>query len=217
MSSPNKHNNRYRSPRTYVATDGLDDFLKVLEKYFFATAKVQCKQDSKNNQMDLVIHLHHNFGIAECLRHFNDGDWGAYNFAEECRSNISSSLQKALAMLNRESTYPTDILELSLHFEDTSIIISRLYEHSIPQQASNILTAIGKHFIYFTKGLTEMPYEIFVPVFEDSSIKNNAESKPKNGYFDYWGLYYDKGQQHEALIYYLNRKKLYEESIFLFE
>ena len=104
MSSPNKHNNRYRGPRTYVATDGLDDFLKVLEKYFFATAKVQCKQDSKNNQMDLVIHLHHNFGIAECLRHFNDGDWGGYNFAEECRSNISSSLQKALAMLNREST-----------------------------------------------------------------------------------------------------------------
>jgi len=176
MSSPNKRNSRYKGPKTYVATDGLDDFLKVLEKYFFATAKVQCKQDFQNNRTDLIIHLHHNFGIAECLRHFNDGNWGSYDFAEDCQSSISTKLAKALETLNQESTYPTDILELSLHFEDTSIIISRLFKHSITEQASDILTAVGKHFVYFTKGLTEMPYEIFVPVFEDTATVGTSGS-----------------------------------------
>ena len=179
MSSPNKRNSRYKGPKTYVATDGLDDFLKVLEKYFFATAKVQCQ------------------------------------------SSISTKLAKALETLNQESTYPTDILELSLHFEDTSIIISRLFKHSITEQASDILTAVGKHFVYFTKGLTEMPYEIFVPVFEDTATVGTSgstqeEDSPIN-YFDYWGLYFDRGDGQEAYIYSLHQKKLYEESIFLFE
>ncbi|NYJ27070.1 hypothetical protein [Allomuricauda sp. ARW1Y1] len=221
MSSPNKRNSRYKGPKTYVATDGLDDFLKVLEKYFFATAKVQCKQDFQNNRTDLIIHLHHNFGIAECLRHFNDGNWGSYDFAEDCQSSISTKLAKALETLNQESTYPTDILELSLHFEDTSIIISRLFKHSITEQASDILTAVGKHFVYFTKGLTEMPYEIFVPVFEDTATVGTSGSTQEEdnpiSYFDYWGLYFDRGDGQEAYIYSLHQKKLYEESIFLFE
>jgi hypothetical protein len=180
---------------------------------------VQCKHDSQKNRTDLIIDLYHNFGIAECLRHFNNGDWGGYNFAEESRSNISKSLSEALKTLNDKSAYPTDILELSLHFKDTSIIVAKLYAHSIPEQASKILTAIGKHFVYFTKGLTEMPYEIFVPIFEDTTIKDHTTIiDTETSYFNYWGLYFDKGEQeHEALIYSLNRKKFYEESIFLFE
>jgi len=220
MPSSNKSNKyRFNGPKTFEATDGLDDFLRVLEKYFFATAKVQCKHDSQKNRTDLIIDLHHNFGIAECLRHFNNGNWGGYDFAEESHSNISKSLIDALKTLNDTSAYPTDILELSLHFKDTSIIIAKLYPNSIPEQASKIVTAIRKHFIYFTKGLTEMPFEIFVPVFEDTSIQDNTSViNTENNYFNYWGLYFDKGEQeHEALIYSLDRKKFYEESIFLFE
>ncbi|MCK0159787.1 hypothetical protein [Allomuricauda sp. F6463D] len=220
MPSSNKKNNnhKYNGPKTYEATDGLDDFLLVLEKYFFASAKVQCKHNFEKHCTDLVIELHHNFGITECLRHFNNGDWGNYNFAEESHSNISASLEKALETLNEKSFYPTDILELSFHFKDTSIIVTRLSHKSIPDQASNILTAIGKHFVYFTKGLSEMPYEIFVPVFKDTSIPRDASKITSPcGYFDYWGLYFDKGEKHEALIYALDKKKFYKDSIFLFE
>lgn len=216
-SKRSKKSYKYTGPKTYEATDGLDDFLRVLEKYFFATAKVKCKHDSVNNRTDLIIDLYHNFGIAECLRHFNNGDWGGDSFTEESESNISSSLTKALKSLNRESTYPTDILELSLHFKDTSIIISRLYRHSIPKHASEILIAIGKHFVCFTKGLTEMPYEIFVPIFEDTTLQPTKSNMNTGGYFDYWGLYFDNDSGQEALIYSLDKKKFYEESIFLFE
>ncbi|NVN18420.1 hypothetical protein GUA46_08710 [Muricauda sp. HICW] len=221
MSSPkrSKRGYKYTGPKTYEATDGLDDFLRVLEKYFFATAKVKCKHDSLNNRTDLIIDLYHNFGITECLRHFNNGDWGGNNVTEESHSDISSSLNKALQVLNQKSAYPTDIMELSMHFKDTSIIISRLYRHSIPEHASNILTLVGKHFVYFTKGLTEMPYEVFVPIFEDTSLQGHrSKINVETNYNNYWGLYFDKGnQEHEALIYSLQQKKFYEESIFLFE
>ena len=75
MSSSNrsKKNYKYAGPKTYEATDGLDDFLRVLEKYFFATAKVKCKHDSLNNRTDLIIDLFHNFGIAGATA---PGPWG---------------------------------------------------------------------------------------------------------------------------------------------
>ena len=46
------------------------------------------------------------------------------------------------------------------------------------------------------KGLTEMPYEIFVPVFEQPMDINPYEmsltiNKVNNSYFNYWGLYFD--------------------------
>ena len=107
---------------------------------------------------------------------------------------------------------------IAFHFKDTSIIVARLSKNSIPDHASKILTAICEHFVYLTKGLTEMPYEIFVPVFEDVSVPENpSEINSPCGYFDYWGLYFDHGPKHEALIYALNKKKFFEDSIFLFE
>ena len=133
-----------------------------------------------------------------------------------------SQLARSATSLGRgRSPHRWQALELARCGEDTSIIISRLFKHSITEQASDILTAVGKHFVYFTKGLTEMPYEIFVPVFEDTATVGTSgstqeEDSPIN-YFDYWGLYFDRGDGQEAYIYSLHQKKLYEESIFLFE
>ena len=93
-------------------------------------------------------------------------------------------------------------------------MVSRLYQKSIPEQIGDILYQIGHHFVYFTKGLTEMPYEIFVPVFEDTMF-GKAPEQQQSGYFDYWGLYFDEAQQHKAMIYSLEKRKLQEEDLFL--
>ena len=54
----------------------------------------------------------------------------------------------------------------------------------------------------------------FKQSIEDDPFKVNIETS----YDNYWGLYFDKGnQEHEALIYSLQQKRFYEESIFLFE
>ncbi|MEC7263287.1 MAG: hypothetical protein VXW38_06075 [Bacteroidota bacterium] len=218
MSLPKKNNgNRSGGAKVFEAANGLDDFLKTLEKDFFATAKVQCKFSQPENRADLIIDLYLNFGLIDCLRHFNNGDWGGVTFSEESQSTMSSSVEVALKKLNSLNNHSLDILELSLHFAETSIIISRLHEHSIAKQLGPIISSIGQHFVYFTKGLTEMPYEIFVPVFEDTTLENPRSKTTQYGYFDYWGLYFENQSQHEAMIYSLNSKKLEKEDLFLFE
>ncbi len=219
MSFPKKDNFNSRSSgaKVFEAANGLDDFLKTLEKDLFATAKVQCKFNHLENRADLIIDLHLNFGLVDCLRHFNNGDWGGTTFTEESQFNLSSSAVGALEKLNSINNHSIDILELSLHFVETSIVISRLEEYSIPKQLGPIIFHIGQHFVYFTKGLSEMPYEIFVPVFEDTTLENPGIKSSKNGYFDYWGLYFENQSQHEAMIYSLSNKKLQKEDLFLFE
>jgi len=219
MAFRNKFNNKYNhlGPKVFEATEGLDDFIKNLERIFFATAKLKCKQDIVNSRLDLVVELQFNFSISDCLHYFYEKDGNGYSISDESSYNISLAVTEALKKLNEKSTYPADILETSLHFTDTSIIISRIQPNSIPEHLGEIFKTIGQHFICFTKGLTEMPYEIFVPVFEDNCI-HNKKCEIDTSYYDYWGLYFDKGEaEHEALIYSLDRKKFYKESIFLFE
>ncbi|WP_421824799.1 hypothetical protein [Flagellimonas oceanensis] len=221
MPFPNKYNDKYKqlAPKTFEAIEGLDDFIKDLERYFFGTVKLKCKHNILENRLDLVVDLHFNFSIADCLNHFNNGDWSNYSISEESSCNICAAMRDALEKLNEKSTYPADIMETSLHFTDTSIVISRLYSNSITEHIGDILSTLSKHFVYFTKGLTEMPYEIFVPVFEDKTIQGHqTKMDTETNYYTYWGLYFENGpEEHEALIYSLSKKKFYEESIFLFE
>jgi len=98
-----------------------------------------------------------------------------------------------------------DIEELTLFLSDTNIIIKRIYDRSIPAQLNEILTQISNHYIFFSKGLTEKPYEIFVPVFEDNingTIENGANNIPEKtpkSYLEFWGIYLESDE--DALIY----------------
>lgn len=217
MSFPNKPNNWINGGRKiFEAANGLDTFLKILERDFFASVKVKCKYNNVENRADLILDLYLNFGIVDCLRHFNQGNWGDDSFSKESSENITASLTSALEHLNVQNSHNIDILEMSFHFKETSIVVTRLYHQSIAEQIGKVLYKIGCHFVYFTKGLTEMPYEIFVPVFEDTMF-GKAPEQQQSGYFDYWGLYFDEAQQHKAMIYSLEKRKLQEEDLFLFE
>ncbi|SDQ70056.1 hypothetical protein SAMN05216294_2252 [Flagellimonas zhangzhouensis] len=218
MSSFNKKNSKlgFTTPKTFEAAIGLDEFINRLERDFFGTVRLNCKYDALSNKVDMVIYIHLNFQLLDCLRHFNNGDWVEVAIPKD--NSIACNLDKSLRELNAKNGIKFDISELSLHFEETTVIVSRLYERSIAKQMGKIISVIGQHYVYFTKGLTEMPYEIFVPVFEDDMpIAGNQLKKNKSGYFDYWGLYYDYEHQHQAMIYSLRKKKLYQEDLFLFE
>jgi len=221
MPSPNKYNDRSKqlASKVFEAIEGLDDFIKDLERYFFGTVKLKCKHNIVENRLDLVVDLHFNFSLSDCLNHFSNGDWSNYSISEESSCDMCAAMRNALEKLNEKSTYPADIMETSLHFTDTSIVISRLYPNSIAEHIGDIISTLSKHFVYFTKGLTEMPYEIFVPVFEDKTIQDHQNKMDtETNYHTYWGLYFENDQEeHEAQIYYLSKKKFYEESIFLFE
>ncbi len=113
-----------------------------------------------------------------------------------------------------------DIGEFSLFFKDTTIVISKIYDNSIPEQFDTIFTEIGKNYVHFSKGLSEIPYEIYVPVFEDSKDENNAvinnievSNNSKKDFYKYWALYFDS--EEDAIIYNLEKSRLENGDLFM--
>lgn len=217
MALPKKTNadQKKSGPRTFEAANGLDEFLKVLERDFFTEVKIHFNYDSSSKKTDILLDFYFNFHLGEGLKFLAAGSWGGLVFPASGH-RVGSSLEMAFLELNALNNNALDIAETSFHFKDTSIVITRLYPQSIPQEIGNILLKASKHFVCYTKGLTEMPYEIFVPVFEDKNPNALGPKEGTNGYFDYWGLYYEDDAQ-QVMIYSLRRKKMYEVDLFLFE
>lgn len=209
------HNFPLDGIKTFVTADGLNDFTKALERDFFADVEVQCRCHTDKEKTDLILDLYFNFGLTESLHHFNNGNWGGFA-RESDDSNSMSSFDMAFHRLCDSNNSTIDIAEASLHFKDTSIVVTRIYDYSIPEQLGEIIFKISEHFVYFTKGLTEMPYEIFVPIFEHNP-KNACTSKQlQKSYFDFWGLYFEDDLQ-DAMVYALETKKLQKEDFFLLD
>lgn len=183
---------------------GLDVFIKNLEKHFYSKASTRIFSFD-NSSVKLIVDLNCNLSVVETLFHFNKGTWG--NF--KCKNN---SFSKSFELLQSYNDFQIEIEELSFFLKDTSIIINTVYDQSITKQLENILTEIGNHYVYFTQGLTKIPYEIYVPVFEEnvaddnSFIINENFENNKSDFFRFWGLYYY--EKEDAIIYDLNTLEL---------
>ncbi|ASV32009.1 hypothetical protein [Maribacter cobaltidurans] len=164
---------------------GLFDFKKSIELGYFSEVILKNNSDS-THKLDLVVELNCPLNLLDILSHFNKGLWGS---SEITKSPLAKSFDCLLAY-NKE--LDIDIQEFTLYLNDTNIVIKNIYKHSIPEQFNNIISEIGKQYVSITKGLTEQPEEIFIPVFEDSlnSSLNGVEKRPTlNSYTEYWGIY----------------------------
>ncbi|WP_350285586.1 hypothetical protein [uncultured Croceitalea sp.] len=193
---------------------GLKQFRKTLERDFFADARVRVTNHLAKNA-ELVIELDCNFGLTESLFHLNNGNWGSF-YASCPKEDTANPFQIALFQLSEENDCQFDIHELIINLRDTSLVITKIFDQSIPDQLGNILSSISENFVHFTKGLTEMPYEIFVPVFEEQNgaypKSGRSTKKSKTDYFDFWGLYFESSC--EGAIYDLKSKSVIDESDF---
>ena len=176
----NNHSNGY-TPNSQM--EGMESFANSLEKLFFADATI-LNYTNKDEKTNLAIELNCNISLVEMLFHFNKGTWG--NFKPGRTSFI-----KLLNNLVKESGSKVDIEEFTFFLKDTAIIINKIYDNSIPEQLDKIISEICKHYVHFSKGLTETPYEIYVPVFEDENNEGNeiliqnieADNNTKKDYF----------------------------------
>ena len=201
--------------KTFVTCEGIEAFLNVLEREFFAEIYAECRYDVNKERTDLILDIYCNFGLTESLHHFNNGSWGGMSISKD--SHCPSRFDEAFQKLFTDNNHAIDIAELSLHFKDTSIIVSRIQDYSIPEELGSIIYTLSENFVYFTKGLTEMPYEIFVPVFEDID-QHALEAEGQRGqYYDFWGLYFNDEINHDVLIYDLKSKTLKKEDFFLLD
>ncbi len=198
--------------------EGLVEFRKSLEKDYFSNVAVRnCSAD--NIRENLVIEMDCNFKLVEILSHLQKGTWGG-TFPAPNSWSKSSPFSKALERLNELNNRRIDVEELSVFLKDSSIIIKNIYENSIEEQLGQILQTIAEHYVYFTKKLSETPYEIYIPVFEEDLFENDTKLKnirtgnnSKKDYFEYWGLYFDS--EKDALIYDLKNKSIIFGDLFM--
>jgi len=186
--------------------EGLDCFIKNLEKHFFCQATVRnCSPTT--NSVNLVVELNCNFELLEALHYFEKDAWGSF----KCEEN---SFDNALNTLKECNTIHIYVEEFSLFFKDTSIIVNKIYDESIPEQLGNIFVKLNEHSINFTKGLTEIPSEIYMPVFEDTMTESEhmllmdiqSDNNYQQDYFSFWGLYYCS--EDDAVVYDLNQQSI---------
>lgn len=174
---------------------GINEFLSSLEFYYFSTVKLKSKSVTSDS-INLVLELNCNIELIELFSHFNTGRWGNSGKNE-------SPLKNSLEILNLKNLNTIDIDELTVSLNDTSIVIKRIYNNSISIQFNEILKKIASNYVFLTKGLTQKPYEIFIPIFEDNLEEfkldeSQIQFAPKS-YFEFWGIYLDK--EDEASIY----------------
>ncbi len=178
---------------------GLDEFIKTLEFHYFSSVMLK-NNNFSNGSVNLVLEVSCDVDLLELLSHFNTGRWGN-------NGTTKSPLQQGLDVLDLKNKHFIDIEELTLFLKDTSIVIKRIYENSIASQFDDILKQIASNYVFLSKGLTQKPYEIFVPIFEDNLDLNSTTTAPPEllpkTYTEFWGVYLDWDV--EASIYDVKR------------
>ncbi len=182
-----KRSDAWRFPQP-LQNKSVFSFIKTLEKVFFAEVTVQ-NCGYLDNSFSLAVQLDCNLSLLEVLNHANLGTWG--NFKNE---NDTTPFNNAIKTLQQTNNCLVTINEFSIFLKDTSIIINKTNSNNIPKELNSILKEIASQYIYLTKGLTQKPYEIYIPVLEendfDVEIYNPQKNTPKN-YKEYWGVYFD--------------------------
>ncbi len=210
-------NKEGNTSKDYLDVNGIEYFKKSLEKYFFAEATIKLDTSRIDSKYNLVIGLNCNFGLTESLFHLNSGNWGGL-----CKNNAKleySEFELAVAVLQDKNQAEIIIEEIAIHFKDTSLFITKIPKQNITHQLCAILSSVSENFVHFTRGLTEMPYEIFIPVFEETSEENSnlsrAKAKIRTNYFSYWGIYFHSELDQDSLVYDLKNKTIIDGDFFL--
>lgn len=164
-------------------------FTKILERDLFSNCTIRVVESNRDSVV-FIADINCNFCLADGLFQFNSITSDRDNIATKYDN---SPIYQAVKSVNENLMFSTDFKEISINFEDVSIIIGRIYPLSILEQLEVIFKRLSYHFAHFTKGFTEMPYEIYLPVYEDDLPNQTGKKVGRNkfDYFKYWGLYFN--------------------------
>lgn len=198
---------------------GLESFKRRLEKDYFTRVSVRnCNSENVDFQpgvhtYSLVIEMECNFDLIEIFCYLEKGSWGRPSRHQAENGMPESAFNEAFQDFKNQNSFEMDVEELSLVCKDTSIVIKKLYSQSVSEQFGQILQTLAAHYVYFTRDLTETPYEIYLPVFEEVITASNAlvstikrDPNGANDYYSYWALYFESIA--DARIYDINRRTI---------
>ena len=197
---------------------GLEKFIADLEREYFSKVTVRnCTPFINDN--NLVIELDCPLKLVELVHQIKTGCC-AFGTWDDCTEEHLSSLEKAHFELCLKNDSDIEIEEFSIFLADCSIIIKKIYSQSIVEQLVNIFEALSEHLDNLTKKSREVPFEIYVPVFEEDLLENdikiaNVEQNlnERKDYFGYWGLYFEGDV--DAVIYELPKKRIISGELYM--
>lgn len=190
---------------------GLDDFLKSLERIFFAESEVKLVSD-KTGANQLILNLRCHLSLLDVLYHFRQGQWGHCGDAE-CCSAENDHLKAQLENLQSRNPQPVDIEEVNLELDDVLIVVRSTGPGSIATEIIGLFQALGEHYVHYTRGLRAVPYEIYIPVSESVSPASQTPSdNPSDAFYNYWAVYYEDAV--DAKIYSLKQRQILAEDLY---
>lgn len=193
----------------------IEAFKRNLEKNFFGTIHLRELEDELVSERLIALVVECPFALTDLLFQLNTGNWGGFKQTDK---NALNPFQKALLDLRSATEPDLDIGELSFVLNDTTIIVSRIDHNSISDQLHEILNALADHLLHFSRGLSELPFEIFVPIFEEQHIEAGIpifNQRKRLGYLKFWGLYFDSDEQTDPVIYDLDERSIVEGDFYL--
>lgn len=212
---PNENTNKSglqfkKTPRL----NGIFGFQRQLEKDYFSKVSIRNYQQDAND-FNLVIGMQCNMDLSDILYHLDLECWGA-KIPDGNRNSKQSPFRQALQDLNACNSELIDVEEFSIFLEDTAIVIKSIYPQSIVSNLDLILEALGNHYLDITCQLGEVPYEIYIPVFEeeieqDLYLPKTVGESPD--FLSFWAMYSEK--EEDAYIYDLKRRSLISGELFM--
>jgi len=200
--------------------NGLAKFRKTLEREYFS--RVTVRNCSTNNDfINLVVEIVCPYNLSEMDQHLKAGSL-AKTRNDPFTGLPISPLDSALFELQLLNDQSIDVEEFSIFLEDCSIVIKRIYQQSIQEQLASIFSALAAHLNTITENFRKVPFEIYIPVFEEDLYENESQlakiertNNDIKDYFQYWGLYFD--HQEEATIYDLSCKQIFSGELYMLD
>jgi hypothetical protein len=209
-------------PNSINDFEGIDEFKKALNEDYISV--VQARPGDLGGLYQLVVDFVSNMTLQDVVRIFLEGTtFDLIKSGEKAfvlRPFINA--YKALQELNKNSRL--DIEELNFTFQDTTIHIDQIGSECITEQLNRIFNTIAVNYEYMRLPSGEAPFEIFLPIFEDTAdnrlirfrskldVDETIVSFKAADYFNYWGAVYDYARK--WMVYDLANKQLLDEEFY---
>ena len=191
---------------------GLPEFLKNLERFFFAEASAQF-WIAEDGAQDLVLHLRSPLQLLEVLHHHQQGYWGTRLVNKTAWH--ATRLEGLVQGLERCSGRLVDIEELSLELNDVLIVIRKSGPHSISREFDRLLQSLAAHIVYLTNGLQQMPHEIYIPALEEGEVIHTVTPPTDvSDLYGFWAVYFEN--EIDGYVYDLGARQTLEGSRLLY-
>lgn len=189
---------------------GLEAFRLKVEKEFFCDFNITCSKDL-NDCNNLILDVKFNFEIEQGIEFIAEGKFEDLDLSENKKLNFL--FLNMLRQISSINNIKIEIQELNLIFNDSTIVIHKIFEESIFIELNSLISEIHQNQLLFSNNLKKIPTEIHVPVFEEHAIDSDfnllnlrMKAVKRQDYFAFWGLYFDNCI--EADIYDFHNKQI---------